>query len=95
MDNDFKKHMEVKKLISTDTSNLINSLLIYKMTSKLLSPAEINSIIKYGSDTISEGLSSDEKLLMYLDKNTINEIVKNTSNKILKLIKSNVPGETG
>lgn len=86
--NEMESIITTKKNVSADTFNMINSLLIYHIASKVLSPAEINCIIENGSNIISDELSS------YLDKKIVNETVNDVSNKISKLIKNSLTGDS-
>jgi len=68
------------KLISIDTSQLITSLLVYKLASKILNPQELNSVINGGSDTIIHELSN------HMDKKAVEKISKDTAENIKDLI---------
>lgn len=68
------------ELVLHDTNNLITSLLIYKIAAKVLTPAEINSVVDGGADTIIE------QLAIHLDKNMVKKIAKDTAQNMKDLI---------
>ena len=68
------------EFVSHDTNHLISSLLIYKLAAKLLTPAEINSVVDGGADTVSE------QLAIHLDKNMVRKVTKDTAQNIKDLI---------
>lgn len=68
------------ELISTDTNQLITSLLVYRIAAKVLGPQEINNIVDGGTDTIVEQFS------MHMDKNIVEKIAKDTAENMKDLI---------
>lgn len=66
--------------ISLDTSQLITSLLVYKLASKILEPKELNVVVDSASDTIIDQLSE------HVDKNMVEKVSKDTAQNIKDLI---------
>lgn len=72
-------------IISIDASNLITSLLLFRVVARTLPPKEIETIIKGASDSIIEQLSN------HFDKNMVEKIVRdiaeNTKDNIHSMMK--------
>jgi len=69
-----------RELIALDANNLISALLLYKIAAKTLTPLEINNVIDGGTETIIEQLSE------HLDKNTVEKVVKDTTENMRDFI---------
>lgn len=76
-----RREHELNELISTDTTQLITSLLIYRIAAKVLTPQEISNVIDGGTDSIIEQLS-----LAVKDKNIIEKIAKDIAENTKDLI---------
>lgn len=71
---------DISELIASDTNSLINSLLIYQMAAKILSPAEVSFVVDGGSDTIINEIGT------HMDKNMVEKIAKDTAQNMKDLI---------
>jgi len=71
---------EDAELISLDTSNLITSLLVYRLAAAIIPPNVLNITIDGGTDTIIEQLSK------HMDKNMVEKVARDTAQNMKDII---------